>query len=265
VAWLDPFYRGPAFDSYIGKLVDEHGSRKILLPSFTVFAVLLALIPILANQLWILFLLFALIGSLAAGANALPYLRTISAWFDRRRALALGVAMGGSGMGYVYVPPAVQYMIDTHGWRSAYFMLATVTLVVAVPLVYFVLREAPSGQDIEGSDELRERSSTPLSASRMPLLPLLRRPLLWWLFIIFCLLSFTLYGVLAEMAATGDRKILTAFWRILRPCSGIVACHRQARPWFSPPWAWLWWRRGWSSVTSWIEFLHPTSLSPVSC
>ena len=82
---------------YIGKLVDQLGSRKILLPSFIVFALLLALIPVLANRLWILFVLFALIGSLGAGANALPYLRTISAWFDRRRALALGIAMGGSG------------------------------------------------------------------------------------------------------------------------------------------------------------------------
>ena len=36
---------------YIGKLVDQFGSRKILLPSLTVFAVLLALIPVLANQL----------------------------------------------------------------------------------------------------------------------------------------------------------------------------------------------------------------------
>jgi MFS family permease len=83
----------------VGRLVDQHGSRKILLPSCTVFAILLALIPVLADQLWILFLLFALIGALGAGANALPYLRTISAWFDRRRALALGIAMGGSGTG----------------------------------------------------------------------------------------------------------------------------------------------------------------------
>jgi len=183
----------------IGKLVDQYGSRKILLPSCTVFAILLALIPVLANQLWILFLLFALIGALGAGANALPYLRTISAWFDRRRALALGIAMGGSGTGYVYVPPAVQYMIATHGWRSAWFMLAAVTLVVAVPLVYFLLREAPSAKDLAGRDELRPQSVSAASGTHLPLALLLRRPLLWQLFIIFCLLSFSLYGVLSHL------------------------------------------------------------------
>jgi len=185
---------------FIGKLVDQYGSRKILLPSCIAFAILLALIPVLANQLWILFLLFALIGALGAGANALPYLRTISAWFDRRRALALGIAMGGSGTGYVYVPPAVQYMIANHGWRSAWFMLAGVTLLVAVPLVYFMLREAPTASDLAGRDELREQPASSTAGQSIPLAVLLRRPLLWQLFIIFCLLSFGLYGVLAHLA-----------------------------------------------------------------
>ena len=183
----------------IGKLVDQHGSRRILLPSCTAFAILLALIPVLADQLWILFLLFTLIGALGAGANALPYLRTISAWFDRRRALALGIAMGGSGTGYVYVPPAVQYMIANHGWRSAWFMLAGVTLVVAVPLVYFLLREAPAAKDLAGRDELRQKTAGAAPVTHLPLPLLLKRPLLWQLFIIFCLLSFSLYGVLSHL------------------------------------------------------------------
>ncbi len=208
---------------YIGKLVDQHGSRKILLPSFIVFALLLALIPVLANRLWILFVLFALIGSLGAGANALPYLRTISAWFDRRRALALGIAMGGSGMGYVYVPPAVQYMIDAYGWRSAYFMLAAVTLVVAVPLVYFVLREAPSARDLDGIDELRQEPNAGPSASHIPLSLLLKRPLLWQLFIIFCLLSFCLYGVLSHLVPMlRDRGMSPASAALVQSTLGLA-------------------------------------------
>ncbi len=184
---------------YIGRLVDRFGSRKVLLPSLAVFAVLLALIPLLVNQLWNLFLLFVLIGSLAAGANALPYLRTISAWFDRRRGLAIGIAMGGSGMGFVYVPPMVQYMIDSYGWRSGYYMLGAVSTVIAIPLVYFVLREAPSQKEIEGFDELGRGTGTETSVPNIPMNTLLKRPLLWQLFSIFCLLSFSLYGVLSHL------------------------------------------------------------------
>lgn len=186
---------------WIGTLVDRFGSRRVLIPSYIVFAVLLALIPVLADRLWILLLLFFLIGSLAAGSNALPFLRTISAWFDRRRGLALGIAMGGSGMGYVYVPPAVQYMIDHHGWRSGYLMLAMVTLVVAVPLVWLVLREAPTRKETEGFGELRESpgDSPQEAGAQASSLTLLKQPLLWKLFVIFCLLSFCLYGVLSHL------------------------------------------------------------------
>ena len=208
---------------YIGKLVDQYGSRKILLPSYTVFAILLAMIPLLANQLWILFLLFALIGSLAAGANALPYLRTISAWFDRHRGLALGIAMGGSSLGYVYVPPAVQYMIDHFGWRSGYYMLAIVALIVSLPLIYFVLREAPSRKDSAGFNEHPEPDAAAVKETRTPVSELLRQPLLWQLFLVFCLLSFTLYGVLSHLVPMlRDRGMSPANAALVQSALGIA-------------------------------------------
>ena len=90
----------------------------MLLPSILVFAVLLALPAFFVDTLWKLFLIYILMGCLGAGANALPYLRSIATWFDAKRGLAIGIAMGGSGMGFAYVPPLVQYVIDTHGWRA---------------------------------------------------------------------------------------------------------------------------------------------------
>ena len=162
---------------------------------------LLALIPLLADRLWLFYLIFALIGILGAGANALPYLRTVSAWFDRRRGLAIGVVMGGSSMGFVYVPPMVQYLIDNQGWRYGYFALAIISLVVAVPLVYFVLRDKPSAADIAGSTELQASPDNAESASHLPVGQLLRNPLLWQLFVIFCLLSFCLYGTMSHLVA----------------------------------------------------------------
>ena len=182
----------------IGKWVDQHGSRKVLLPSILIFGVLLALIPILADRLWILWTLFLLIGSVGAGANSLPYLRTLSTWFDRRRGLAMGLAMGGSGIGYLYVPPALRYMIEHHGWRSGYFMLAGITLLVAFPVVYFGLREAPSARDEKAVAELRPAAAA-APVAQMPLSLLLRQPLVWQLFGIFCLLSFSLYAVLLHL------------------------------------------------------------------
>ena len=188
----------------IGQLADRYGSRKVLLPSILVFALLLALPALFVDTLWKLFLLYILMGCLGAGANALPYLRTIATWFDARRGLAIGIAMGGSGMGYAYVPPLLQHVIDVHGWRAGYFSLAIFTVIVTAPLVYFFLHDAPAKQArVDGHKEAAVKSS-------LRLLPLLKSRLLWHLFLIFCLLSFGLYGVLAHLAPMMSDRGMTA-------------------------------------------------------
>ena len=201
----------------IGQVVDRYGSRRVLLPSILVFAVLLALPAFFVDTLWKLFLIYILMGCLGAGANALPYLRSIATWFDARRGLAIGIAMGGSGMGFAYVPPLVQYVIDTHGWRAGYLCLAVFTVIITVPLVYFFLRDAPAGQG--RADERREDSG----GTSLKLLPMLKSRLLWQLFLVFCLLSFGLYGVLAHLAPMmSDRGMTTADAALVQSTLGIA-------------------------------------------
>ena len=201
----------------IGQVVDRYGSRRVLLPSILVFAVLLALPAFFVDTLWKLFLIYILMGCLGAGANALPYLRSIATWFDAKRGLAIGIAMGGSGMGFAYVPPLVQYVIDTHGWRAGYLCLAVFTVIITVPLVYFFLRDAPAGQG--RADERREDSG----GTSLKLLPMLKSRLLWQLFLVFCLLSFGLYGVLAHLAPMmSDRGMTTADAALVQSTLGIA-------------------------------------------
>ena len=197
----------------IGQFADRYGSRKVILPSVLVFAALLALPALLVDSLWELFLLYTLMGCLGAGANGLPYLRTIATWFDTRRGLAIGIAMGGSGAGFAYVPPLVQYVIDTHGWRAGYICLSIFIVIVTIPLVYFFLRDAPARQG---------RADERVVKSSLKLLPLLTLRLLWQLFLIFCLLSFALYGVLAHLAPMmSDRGMTTADAALVQATLGI--------------------------------------------
>ena len=198
----------------IGQFADRYGSRKVILPSVLVFASLLALPALLVDTLWELFLFYILMGCMGAGANALPYLRTIATWFDVRRGLAIGVAMGGSGAGFAYVPPLVQYVIDTHGWRAGYICLSIFIVIVTLPLVYFFLRDAPARQG--RADERVVKSSLKLSS-------LLKLGLLWQLFLIFCLLSFALYGVLAHLAPMmSDRGMTMADAALVQATLGIA-------------------------------------------
>ena len=198
----------------IGQLADRFGSRRVLLPSILVFAALLAMPAFFVDTLWKLFLIYILMGCLGAGANGLPYLRTIATWFDSRRGLAIGIAMGGSGMGFAYVPPMVQYVIGEYGWRAGYLCLAVFTVIVTLPLVYFFLRDAPARRD---------RADERVVKSSLKLLPLLKLRLIWHLFLIFCLLSFGLYGVLAHLAPMmSDRGMTAADAALVQATLGIA-------------------------------------------
>ena len=60
--------------------------------------------------------------------------KAIAAWFDRR-GLALGIAMGGVGLGGFVMPQLAEALIERFTWRGAYLGLALLTAVVAVPAV----------------------------------------------------------------------------------------------------------------------------------
>jgi MFS family permease len=183
----------------VGRLVDQYGGQRVLFPSVIVFGVLLLAIPLTVSMAWHLWLLFILIGSLAAGANALPYLRILGAWFDRRRGLAFGVAMAGGGLGYTYMPPLLQWLIEQWGWRSGYVALGAIVLLIAAPIAGLVLRDTPEevGLRPDGDtgpaqtpDDCGEGAVQPGRAGRGTFL---------LLFGTFSILSLCLYGLLAHL------------------------------------------------------------------
>ena len=124
----------------IGKMVDQHGAKQVLIPSIIIFGLLLASIPLFISKLSHLYIIFFLIGALAAGSAAVPYLRIIGSWFKKNRGLAFGITMAGGGLGYMYVPPMLQYLIDNHGWRYGYYALAAIVLFASLPLVFKIVK-----------------------------------------------------------------------------------------------------------------------------
>ena len=55
-----------------------------------------------------------------------PMVALVGAWFERRRTLALGVAVAGIGIGTLVIPPATAALIEAAGWRDSYLVLAGV-------------------------------------------------------------------------------------------------------------------------------------------
>lgn len=183
---------------FMGQLVDRYGSRRVLAPSMLVLGIGLCSLGWWLEALWILLAVYVLLGVLGAGANSPPYMRTVSAWFDRRRGLAIGAAMAGAGLGYAYVPPMVRYINDTHGWRFSFLALGAIIIFVATPLVTLFLRDPPRAEAAAKSDGGEGSARPPAETAGDTWREAMARGVFWMLICVFALLSFSLYGMLAH-------------------------------------------------------------------
>ena len=185
----------------VGRLVDKFGARKVLIPAMLVVGFSLGLIPVLVSELWHLYFLFFIIGSLGAAANSLPFMLAISAWFDRHRGLAIGLAMTGSGLGYAAVPPLVQHVNQQFGWHFGYYTLAGIILLLAVPFIWLIFKNRPEDMGLKTDGRLEvEKSGAEISTdSGFTRKQALKDRNFRLLVLIFSVLAFSLFGILLNM------------------------------------------------------------------
>jgi MFS family permease len=127
----------------MGYLVDRYGVKRLLIPSIGLMGIAVWSMSLLPNSLAWFYAGYLAITLFGLGTLPLSYSRVVMAWFDRRRGLALGIALAGFGVGGALVPEISKTMIEGYGWRSAYQLFAALILLVSLPLAVFVLREAP--------------------------------------------------------------------------------------------------------------------------
>lgn len=53
-----------------------------------------------------------------------PAIAMVGCYFHRRKALAYGIAMSGSGIGTLVLAPVVQLLIELYSWRGALLVLS---------------------------------------------------------------------------------------------------------------------------------------------
>ena len=77
------------------------------------------------------------------GQNPGAYSKAISAWFDRSRGLALGIALAGVGIGTAVIPLLSNALISNFGWRHGYMGLGIIIFLLAfIPVLLFVREPA---------------------------------------------------------------------------------------------------------------------------
>jgi predicted MFS family arabinose efflux permease len=173
-----------------GTLIDRYGPRRVLLPSIVLFSATMAAMWFLTAELWHFYLMCVLIAVTAVCTAPATYARVVVNWFDRRRGLALGVALTGIGVGAAIVPPLVQAAVANWGWRAAYLVLAGCVLAT-LPVLALVLRDDPREMGLAPDNDRSAAAAARKHPSTIGWLAsqAIRRPVFWLM-----VFSFTIFG-----------------------------------------------------------------------
>lgn len=157
---------------FVGRIVDRWGARRVLAVGAllcttgfvslgrvgTVVAVNRLLAPL--TQFYLAYLVFAL-GLTCIGF--IPVNTVIATWFNKRRGLAMGIAITGIGFGGSIMVPLAGYLIDNFGWRQAYTWLGLLISLIILPTVALVVKRSPASMGLEPDGEIisQERGPEP--------------------------------------------------------------------------------------------------------
>jgi MFS family permease len=114
---------------YVGRLADRMGYRNVTwIGGFTMFVGFMT--SSLTNQLWQLYLTYGVIVAVGLQLAWIPSVGLPAQWFLKRRGLALGICVSGSGFGGLCLAPAVQAALDAWGWEWAFRLQGLICIVV---------------------------------------------------------------------------------------------------------------------------------------
>ena len=124
------------FGPIAGKLADRFGAASVGALSLLAYGLTVLAMSLLVSNLPGFLFAYLLIAMFGVGSTPIVLVRPIAAAFDKRRGLALGIALTGAGLAGFWVPNAVTEAIAAFGWRAGYWVIAAAA-VCAAPVVWF--------------------------------------------------------------------------------------------------------------------------------
>ena len=122
-----------------GALVRRFGLRRTILPGLVGMAVSCLIAAANTGSLWQLYVAYALMSVLGAGAGAVGWSTLLSGRFEKSRGLALGLGLSGTGLCAALMPQIAAFGIGHFGWRGAYILLAAFVALVVLPACFAML------------------------------------------------------------------------------------------------------------------------------
>nr|AKN21511.1 slc16a-16 [Schmidtea mediterranea] len=102
----------------VGYLCKKYGYRFVMILGGSISSISF-MAPFFYAELWFLFLTSSLLTGIGFGMIYLTCVVIVNNYFEKRRGLAVGIAVCGSGLGTFIFGPLIQFLIELYGWRGA--------------------------------------------------------------------------------------------------------------------------------------------------
>ncbi len=125
----------------VGLLADRVGVRRVALTSVVLFGLGFAAFALTNGSLPLFYATWAAVALGGAGTLPITWTRAVNDWFDRRKGLALGLSLLGTGLFGFLIKPACAWLIAHVGWRVTYAVIGALPLVIAWPLAFLFFHD----------------------------------------------------------------------------------------------------------------------------
>lgn len=146
-----------------GQYIDQHGRRQTAAVSGGLLTVGLVWTALARSYIELLFG-FGIVAAVGMGGLYVVGYASVPLWFEQRRGTATGIASAGLGVGLIVVPPSVNVLITTVGWRGAMIALA-VTVGILSAVVSFLFADDPADVGAEIRVDLNDDEPSESSAN----------------------------------------------------------------------------------------------------
>jgi MFS family permease len=178
--------------SVAGKLYDRYGPRWVIFVS----TVLLAggyMCTALVRSLWQFYLFYGILAAVGTGGASVPLIASLmSKWFEKRRGLAISLALSGTCLGQFVLVPIFNRFVLTYSWRTSYLLIGLVILVLNTLLALAVIKGDPVDLGFKpyghkNANDAVDLNPSTVSAAHDPdlNLPQAMKTYSFWLFLIF--------------------------------------------------------------------------------
>jgi len=183
-----------------GWMIDRVGARRVALGSQAGLALGFVGLSMQTGSPTLWYANWFLLAVLGVGTTPLTWSRGIASWFDRRRGLALGLGLTGTGFTAFLAPPLMTSIVASSGWRSGYLTIAAGIVLVAMPTVFLLFRERTPGAELAaGTGIIPADGPAPAETPNVTLGEALRGRHFWIIALSFLFICAAITGVNANL------------------------------------------------------------------